>query len=203
MVLHPLYTGCVDARVPDNLVMGEDAGNVFVHRNVANLVVNSDPNLLSALQYGVAYLKVKDIIVCGHYECGGMRAAEAANDHVAPLEQWLRNARDVYRIHKEELDAIQDADARHRRFVELNVIEQCMNVMKTGVVQKTRKENYLNEGEILPRIHAMVFDPKTGDLKRIPVSIQHRMRLSTGLFVCWFEAQQLWSFHRFYLSFTV
>ena len=164
--------------------MGEDAGNVFVHRNVANLVVNSDPNLLSALQYGVAYLKVKDIIVCGHYECGGMRAAESANDHVAPLEQWLRNARDVYRIHKEELDAIQDADARHRRFVELNVIEQCMNVMKTGVVQKTRKENYLNEGEILPRIHAMVFDPKTGDLKRIPVSIQHRMRLSTGLFVC-------------------
>ena len=164
-----LLPGCVDARVPPNLIMGEDAGNVFVHRNVANLVVNTDSNLLSALQYGVAYLKVKDIIVCGHYECGGMRAAESPNDHVAPLETWLRNARDVYRLHQAELDAIEDPNARHRRFVDLNVIEQCLNVFKTGVVQKRRKEAFLAGEEILPRVHAMVFDPNTGDLNRIPV----------------------------------
>jgi carbonic anhydrase len=147
--------------------MGEEAGNIFVQRNVANLVVNNDVNLLSALQYGVGYLKVKDIIVCGHYECGGMRAAESANDHKAPLETWLRNIRDVYRLHKVELDAISDPDDRHRRFVELNVIEQCLNVFKSGIVQQRRKETYL-EGEMTPRVHAMVFDPKTGDLKRIP-----------------------------------
>jgi carbonic anhydrase len=149
-------------------MMGEDAGNIFVQRNVANLVVNNDMNLLSALQYGVGYLKVKDIIVCGHYECGGMRAAESATDHVAPLETWLRNIRDVYRLHKGELDAITDPDVRHRRFVELNVIEQCLNVFKSGIVQQRRKETYLDGGEMRPRIHAMVFDPKTGDLKRIP-----------------------------------
>jgi carbonic anhydrase len=148
-------------------MMGEEAGNIFVQRNVANLVVNNDMNLLSALQYGVGYLKVKDIIVCGHYECGGMRAAESATDHVAPLETWLRNIRDVYRLHKSELDAIKDPDVRHRRFVELNVIEQCLNVFKSGIVQQRRKETYL-EGEMLPRVHAMVFDPKSGDLKRIP-----------------------------------
>jgi carbonic anhydrase len=147
--------------------MGEEAGNIFVHRNVANLVVNNDVNLLSALQYGVGYLKVQDIIVCGHYECGGMRAAESANDHVAPLETWLRNIRDVYRLHKAELDAIKDPEARHRRFVELNVIEQCVNVFKTGIVQSRRRETW-SEGEMMPRVHAMVFDPKSGDLKRIP-----------------------------------
>ena len=88
-----MYIGCVDARVPSELIMGEPAGNIFVHRNVANLVVNNDVNLLSALQYGVAYLKVKEVIVCGHYECGGMKAAENANDHQAPLEDWLRNGK--------------------------------------------------------------------------------------------------------------
>ena len=155
--------------------MGEEAGNVFVHRNVANLVVNTDTNLLSALQYGVGYLKVKDIIVCGHYECGGVRAAENANDHIEPLELWLRNIRDVYRLHKEELDAIEDADKRHYRLVELSVVEQCLNVFKTGIVQQRRMETYKTPNEkgkieILPRVHAMVFDPKTGDLKRIPVS---------------------------------
>jgi carbonic anhydrase len=147
--------------------MGEEAGNIFVQRNVANLVANNDVNLLSALQYGVGYLKVKDIIVCGHYECGGMRAAESSNDHKAPLETWLQSIRDVYHLHKEELDAISDPDVRHRRFVEINVIEQCLNVFKSGIVQQRRKETYL-EGEMMPRVHAMVFDPKTGDLKRIP-----------------------------------
>ena len=169
-----MWIGCSDARVPANLIMGEDAGNVFVHRNVANMVINNDVNLMSALQYGVSYLKVSDIIVCGHYECGGVRAAEASNDHAAPLETWLRNIRDVYRLHKTELDAITDANQRHRRLVELNVIEQCLNVFKCAYVQKRRKDTYLEEGSngsMLPRVHAMVFDPKSGDLKRIPVSI--------------------------------
>jgi carbonic anhydrase len=155
-------------------MMGEEAGNIFCHRNVANLVVNTDMNLLSALQYGVAYLKVKHIIVCGHYECGGMRAAEATNDHTAPLETWLRNIRDVYRLHKDELNAITDPDARHRRFVELNVIEQACNVFKTSVVQSRRMETAA-EGEVLPKVHAMVFDPKSGDLKRIPVNFEEYM----------------------------
>jgi carbonic anhydrase len=161
-------SGCVDARVPSELIMGEEAGNIFVHRNVANLVVNNDVNLLSALQYGVAYLKVKHVIVCGHYQCGGIRAAESQVDHGAPLEQWLRNARDVYRMHRTELDLIEDPEARHRRFVDLNVIEQCLNIFKAGVIQQRRKETYLAGEDTLPKVHAMVFDPKTGDLKRIP-----------------------------------
>jgi len=163
-----MYIGCSDARVDTNMIMGEDAGAVFVHRNVANMVVNTDTNLLSALQYGVDYLKVKHIIVCGHYECGGMRAAESSVDHGAPLSIWLRNIRDVYRIHKDELNAITDPEARHRRFVDLNVIEQCMNVFRTGVVQKRRKETFMaGEPFCLPQVHAMVFDPKTGELKRL------------------------------------
>ena len=164
------FPGCVDARVPPNLIMGQDAGNMFVHRNVANLVVNTDTNLLSALQYGVGYLKVKHILVVGHYECGGVRAGEANVDFVAPLELWVRNIRDVYAKNREELDAIKDADERHRRLVDLNVIQQAINVMKTGVVQKRRQETY-QEGEpyIAPLVHAMVFDPKSGDLKRLDV----------------------------------
>ena len=150
--------------------MGEDAGNVFVNRNVANMVVNTDANLMAAIQYGVGYLKVKHIIVCGHYECGGVRAAEANNDFVAPLEMWLRNIRDVYAKNKAELDAIEDADVRHRRLVDLNVVQQAINVMKTEAVQSRRKETYA-EGEtyIAPLVHAMVFDPKSGQLKRLDI----------------------------------
>jgi carbonic anhydrase len=148
--------------------MGEAGGNVFVHRNVANMVVNNDVNLLSALQYGVAYLKVQDIVVCGHYQCGGIRASESNVNHAAPLEQWLRNIRDVYRLHKKELDGIKDSEARHKRLVELNVIEQCVNVFKNESVQKTRLEAFRAGLPPTPRVHAVVFDPKTGDLKRIP-----------------------------------
>jgi carbonic anhydrase len=150
--------------------MGEDAGNLFVTRNVANMVVNTDTNLMSALQYGVGYLKVKHVIVCGHYECGGVRAAEVRNDFVAPLELWLRNIRDVYAKNRHELDAIADANDRHRRLVDLNCIQQAINILKTGVVQKRRKETW-EEGEpyTAPLVHAMVFDPKTGVLKRLDV----------------------------------
>jgi carbonic anhydrase len=154
--------------------MGEDAGNLFVTRNVANMVVNTDTNLMSALQYGVGYLKVKHVIVCGHYECGGVRAAEVRNDFIAPLELWLRNIRDVYATNRAELDAIEDADVRHRRLVDLNVVHQAVNVMKTAAVQSRRKDTYA-EGEafMAPLVHAMVFDPKSGELKRVDVDFAH------------------------------
>lgn len=166
-----LWIGCADARVPANEIMGEDVGSVFVVRNVANMVVNTDFNLMSALQYAVDYLKIPHIIVCGHYDCGGVRASVETKDHVPPLENWLRNIRDVYRLHRDELDAIQDPEARHRRLVELNVEEQCLNLFKTGVVQRRRVASY-KEGQAYttPRIHACVFDPKTGNLEKLDVS---------------------------------
>ena len=154
--------------------MQVEAGQMFVQRNVANMVVNTDTNLLSALQYGVNYLKVHHIIVCGHYECGGVKAAEAANDFVAPLELWLRGVRDVYAKHRAELDAIEDDNARHRRLVDLNVIQQCVNIFKTGAVQKRRAEIYEETGhtDIAPLVHAMVFDPTSGELKRLDVDFE-------------------------------
>ena len=178
-----LLKGCVDARVPPDVIMGENFGNIFVHRNVANLVVNTDANLLSALQYGVNYLKIKHIIVCGHYECGGMKAAMSAYDHQAPLELWLRNARDVYRLHRTELDAIKDPDKRFRRFVELNVAEQCVNIFKTECVQK-RRQDTVNAGETFatPRIHALVFDPKTGELSRVNANFQEYIDELDGIY---------------------
>ena len=165
--------GCADARVPANEIMGEPAGSVFVARNIANLVVNTDNNLLSALQYAIAYLKVPHIVVCGHYLCGGIRAAVTRYDHQAPLDSWLRNIRDVYRIHRRELDSIKDPEERHQRLVELNVKEQCINVYKTGVVQEMRFVTKKMGGPYpypTPCVHGVVFDPKVGLLKRVDVS---------------------------------
>ena len=119
-----LWIGCSDARVPANEIIGEPPGSVFVHRNVANMVVNTDFNCLSVLQYAVEVLKVKHIIVCGHYDCGGIRAALEPVDHRSPLENWLRNIRDTYRLHNDELNAIDNLRERQRRLVELNVMEQ-------------------------------------------------------------------------------
>ena len=135
-----LWIGCSDARVPANQIMGEDAGRVFVIRNVANMVCGTDFNLMSALQYGVNNLNIPHIIVCGHYDCGGVRASVENTDHSPPLENWLRNIKDVYRLHADELNKIEDPEKRHRRLVELNVIEQCINLFKTGVVQRKRVE---------------------------------------------------------------
>lgn len=168
-----MWIGCADARVPANEVMGEDTGSVFVVRNVANMVVNTDFNLMAALQYAVDYLKIPHILVVGHYDCGGIRASMEAKDHVPPLENWLRNIRDVYRLHRVELDAIKDPEARHRRLVELNVIEQCINLFKTGVIQRRRVETYeAGQPYTTPRIHACVFDPKTGDLNKLDVDFR-------------------------------
>jgi carbonic anhydrase len=150
--------------------MGEDAGSVFVVRNVANMVVATDFNVMAALQFGINVLKIPHIIVCGHYDCGGVRASIENKDHVPPLENWLRNIRDVYRLHQQELDEIDDPEDRCRRLVELNVVEQCINLFKTGAVQRRRVETYKSKQPYsTPRIHACVFDPKVGKLVRLEV----------------------------------
>lgn len=156
-----LYIGCSDSRVPANQIMGLAPGDVFVHRNVANLVNNVDLNVMSVISYAVQQLDVKHIIVCGHYGCGGVRAAMQSKD-LGILNPWLRNIRDVYRFHKEELNAIQDEAQRYDRLVEINVIEQSINIIKTAAVQKS----YLKRG--FPTVHSWVFDLRTGlinDLK--------------------------------------
>ena len=129
-----LYIGCSDSRVAVEELMGLEPGEVFVHRNVANLVIGMDLNVSSTIEYAVSHLKVKHIIICGHYNCGGIRAAMLPQDH-GLMNPWLRNIRDVYRLHKDELDAIEDEHQRYDRLVELNVQEQCINVIKMDCVQ--------------------------------------------------------------------
>lgn len=153
-----LYIGCADSRVPANEIMGLDPGEVFVHRNVANLVISIDMNAMACINYAVEHLGVKHVIVCGHYGCGGVKAAMTSQD-MGILNPWLRNIRDVYRLHKDELNAIEDEHARYDRLVELNVEEQCLNVVKTAVVQKSYLQNKT------PIVHGWVFDIKTGTLK--------------------------------------
>lgn len=181
-----LWIGCSDARVPANEIIGEPAGSVFIHRNIANQVVNTDVNCLSVIQYAVDVLKVKHIIVCGHYDCGGIRASMENTDHRSPLVNWLRNIRDIYRIYRVELDAIEDPIARQRRLVELNTIEQCLNVYKTECVQRKRITTFhekRKEGSKLkfsePRIHGMVYEPGTGKIKKLDVDFReyiHELR---------------------------
>lgn len=152
-----LYIGCADSRVPANEIMGLEPGDVFVHRNVANVVENTDLNCQSVIEYAVAHLGVKHVVVCGHYGCGGVKAAMQQAD-LGLLNGWLRNIRDVYRLHSTELEAIEDEDARYNRLVELNVQEQCINVIKTAVVQKAYgKQGY-------PTVHGWVYDLKNGYL---------------------------------------
>uniref|UniRef100_A0A0G4FQH5 Carbonic anhydrase n=1 Tax=Chromera velia CCMP2878 TaxID=1169474 RepID=A0A0G4FQH5_9ALVE len=171
-----LWIGCSDARVPANEICDLPPNTIFQHRNVANLVVNTDVNFLAALQYAVDVLEVQHIVVCGHYDCGGIRAAMAKLDHRPPLENWLRNIKDVRRLHKDEVDAVEDPEQKIRKMVELNVMEQTLNVFKTATVQRKRVANYekAEAGEwkkpfITPRVHAMVYDPQSGALKRLDV----------------------------------
>ncbi|KAL1523938.1 hypothetical protein AB1Y20_018854 [Prymnesium parvum] len=168
-----LWIGCSDARVPANEIIGQPSGNVFVHRNVANLVVPSDANFGSVLQYAVNVLRVPHIIVCGHYDCGGIKAAMSrithdSRDLGSPLQDWLNNIRDVCRLHEHDLDAISDPDVKHRRLVELNVIEQCLNIFKTGVVQRRRLLTSKVPGAFpQPRVHGVVYNPKDGKLVKL------------------------------------
>lgn len=156
-----LWIGCSDSRVPSNAITGTHAGELFVHRNIANLVVNTDVNLLAVLDYAVSHLKVKHIIVCGHYGCGGITAAAAKTDFKPVLNMWLRNIKDVIRHHREELDAIHDEQQRHNRLVELNVTEQVYNLAKTTIIQRTWKK------EQRPDLHGWVYDLKDGTLKQV------------------------------------
>lgn len=129
-----LWIGCADSRVPANEIIGAQPGEVFVHRNIANMVVHSDMNMLSVLDYAVNVLKVKHVIVCGHYGCGGVAAA-MTNQQIGLIDNWIRHIKDVYRFHNLELDKIEDYDQRFNRFVELNVVEQVNDLAKTSIVQ--------------------------------------------------------------------
>ncbi|MBK7475285.1 MAG: carbonic anhydrase [Haliscomenobacter sp.] len=155
-----LWIGCSDSRVPANEITGTIPGELFVHRNIANMVVNTDLNLLSVLEYAVVYLKVKHIIVCGHYGCGGVKSAMNTHSY-GIINKWLRNIKDVYRFHRQELDAIEDKDARTNRLIELNVREQVMNLAKTSIVQRAWKE------EQRPHLHGWVYGLDNGIINPI------------------------------------
>lgn len=156
-----LWIGCSDSRVPANEITGTQPGEIFVHRNIANLVVNTDVNLLAVLDYAVSHLKVKHIIVCGHYGCGGIKAAAKKEDFKPVLNMWLRNIKDVIRHHKNELEAIPDEETRSNRLVELNVQEQVYNLAKTSVVQRFWKK------EQRPDLHGWVYGLKDGLIKPV------------------------------------
>ena len=156
-----LWIGCSDSRVPADRITGTQPGEIFVHRNVANLVVNTDVNLLAVLDFSVTVLKVKHVIVCGHYGCGGVKAAATQHDHKPVLNMWLRNIKDVYRLHREELDAIKDEEQKVNRLVELNVQEQVLNLAKTTIIQKAWKK------EQRPHLHGWVYGLKDGLIKPV------------------------------------
>lgn len=156
-----LWIGCSDSRVPANEITGTQPGEIFVHRNVANLVVNTDVNLLAVLDYAVTYLKVKHIIVCGHYGCGGIKAAATQTDFKPVLNMWLRNIKDVIRHHKAALDEIKDEEKHWDRLVELNVQEQVYNLAKTSIIQRCWKN------EQRPDLHGWVYGLKDGLIKPV------------------------------------
>ena len=156
-----LWIGCSDSRVPANEITGTQPGEIFVHRNVANLVVNTDVNLLAVLDFAVTHLKVKHVIVCGHYGCGGIKAATTKTDYKPVLNMWLRNIKDVMRLHRAELDKIANEDMRADRLVELNVQEQVNNLAKTTIIQRCW------EKEKRPDLHGWVYGLKDGIIKPV------------------------------------
>jgi carbonic anhydrase len=156
-----LWIGCSDSRVPANEITGTQPGEIFVHRNVANMVVNTDVNLLSVLDFAVNHLKVKHVIVCGHYGCGGIKAAITNVDFKPVLNMWLRNIKDVYRLHRKELDALKTDNEKIDRLTELNVQEQVFNLAKTSIIQKAWKN------EQRPDLHGWVYGLDNGIIKPV------------------------------------
>ena len=156
-----LWIGCSDSRVPADKITGTHPGEIFVHRNVANLVINTDVNLLSVLDFAVNHLKVQHVIVCGHYGCGGIKSALTNHDFKPVLNMWLRNIKDVYRIYRSELDAITDEEQKSDRLVELNVKEQVFNLAKTSIIQRAWKH------EKRPDLHGWVYGLKDGIIKPV------------------------------------
>ena len=165
-----LWIGCADSRVPANQIIGAEPGEVFVHRNIANLVVHSDMNMLSVLDYAVNVLKVKHVIVCGHYSCGGVKAAMTNNSY-GIIDNWIRHIKDVYRFHSKELDNIKDENDRLSRFVELNVVEQVYDLAKTSIIQQA----WRNDQKI--EIHGWVYSLANGIIKDLDVSFSNDSQL--------------------------
>ncbi|NIJ44211.1 carbonic anhydrase [Wenyingzhuangia heitensis] len=159
-----LYIGCSDSRATAEELMGAKPGEVFVHRNIANMVISIDLNAMSVINYAVDHLKVKHVVVCGHYGCGGVKAAMQSSD-LGILNPWLRNIRDVYRIHSKELNAIESEEKRYNRLVELNVKEQCVNLIKTAAVQKAFRDRGLI-------VHGWVFNIHTGKLIDLKIDFE-------------------------------
>ncbi len=169
-----LYIGCSDSRITAEEIMGLGPGEVFVLRNIANMVSALDISAMAVIDYAVGQLGVQDIVVCGHYQCGGVAAALQPKD-VGVLNPWLRTIRDVYRLHSDELDAIEDEAARFRRFVELNVEEQCVNVLKSAVVQRAYREGRLG-------VHAWVFEVSSGLLEDLRLDVDAEMERLTRIY---------------------
>lgn len=170
-----LYIGCSDSRVHANEIMGLQPGQVFVHRNIANMVINTDLNVLSVINYAVQSLKVKYVIVCGHYNCGGVKAALEFKDS-GIISPWLRSIRDVYRLHENELSLIKDENERYKRFVELNIYEQCINVIKIAEVRESfNKTGY-------PKIVGWVYDLENGSLRDLDIDFAHEFKRIHNLF---------------------
>ena len=159
-----LWIGCADSRVPANEIIGAKPGEVFVHRNIANMVVHSDMNMLSVLDYAVNALKVRHVIVCGHYGCGGVKAA-MGNQSIGIIDNWVRHIKDVYRFHKTELDAIEDENEKFNAFVEFNVKEQVLDLAKTSIVQAAWK----NDQPLY--LHGWVYGIDSGIVKDLNVNI--------------------------------
>lgn len=159
-----LYIGCSDSRVTAEELMGVNPGDVFVHRNIANMVPNTDLSSMSVIEYAVGYLKVNLIVICGHYYCGGVKAAMQPAD-LGILNPWLRNIRDVYRLHEKELNSIENEEAKYKRLVELNVQEQCINVIKTAAVQQANRERNI-------AVHGWVFDIHSGKLIDLKIDFE-------------------------------
>lgn len=167
-----LWIGCADSRVPANEIIGAQPGEVFVHRNIANMVVHSDMNMLSVLDYAVNALKVKHVIVCGHYGCGGVQAA-MKNQSIGLIDNWIRHIKDVYRLHKDTLDTIENEKEKWDRFVELNVKEQVFDLAKTSIVQ-----NAWHHGQEL-HLHGWVYGVGDGIIKDLEVNISNDSQLDT------------------------
>jgi carbonic anhydrase len=166
-----LWIGCSDSRVPANEIIGAPAGEVFVHRNIANMVIHTDMSMLSVLDYAVNVLKVKHVVVCGHYGCGGVQAA-LTNKHFGLIDNWIRHIKDVYRFHHEELVAISDEKLKFDRFVELNVIEQVQDLAKTSIIQSAWETGQ----EI--HVHGWVYDIKDGFIKDLNVTLKDNNSLA-------------------------
>lgn len=169
-----LYVGCSDSRVSAEELMGLQPGQVFVHRNIANMVPNTDLNSMSVINYAVVHLKVNHIVVCGHHGCGGVHAAMQQSD-LGILNPWLRNIRDVYRIHRKELNSIINEGERYKRLVELNVQEQCINIIKTAEVQKANSERGL-------KVYGWIFDIRTGTLIDLKINFDEILKDITEIY---------------------